>query len=163
MWSDMDYVARRAQAMSGLREGKKPTRLEQWLFDALHQIQIDFIPYAPVERFIADALIPIHKIIIEVDGERWHSQWKSRDILRDRILASYGYTTVRFSDRNLTSESTAIQVLINGIQEVINLQHSTGNPTPGSLYKVFWSRSVFQEKRRESSMNETPDIVLHSS
>jgi very-short-patch-repair endonuclease len=47
-----------------------------------------------------DALYPDRMIVVEIDGDRWHSTARRRaeDNLRDRRLAAAGYLVLRFTE-----------------------------------------------------------------
>jgi hypothetical protein len=63
------------------------------------------LPWAP-EAGRVDFLIPDWRLIIEVDGRKWHARTESfeSDRLRDNAAAAAGYAVVRFTWRMLTVE-----------------------------------------------------------
>ena len=65
---------------------------------------IKFIPQYPLRGgYIADFALVNKKIIIEVDGERWHSGKKKvkKDRFRDYILKRAGWTTIRVKEKDI--------------------------------------------------------------
>lgn len=64
----------------------------------------NYIPQYPLRQgFIADFVLPDKKIIIEVDGERWHSGKKKvkKDRFRDYMLKRDGWTTIRIKEKEV--------------------------------------------------------------
>lgn len=122
---------------SGMDGG--PTNLERWLFAALDILKIQYTPYAPLDRYVADALLPKYNIVVEVDGEYWHRKRAERDRIRDRTLASKCYTTIRFSDSVLKDESSAVDILTRSISEFLVLYENNQQVPKHSPYRVFWS------------------------
>jgi hypothetical protein len=74
--------------------------------DALFAI----VPQQSVGRFRADFLVTTRRgqIVVECDGHDWHerSRWQAmRDKLRDRILASQGIFTLRFTGSEIWADA----------------------------------------------------------
>lgn len=67
----------------------------------------------PILRYIADFACLRLKLIIEVDGG-YHSapHVQERDRLRDETLASLGYTTLRFSNRDVLERIDVVYGII---------------------------------------------------
>jgi len=66
---------------------------------------IKYIPQYPLRQgFIADFALPDRKIIIEVDGERWHGEKKKirKDKFRDYMLKRDGWTIIRIKEKEIT-------------------------------------------------------------
>src|SRR5215469_3685057 len=81
MWNDDDYRKRRAVRHT-------PTRLEGWLFDALDAAGIAYERYGNVGRYVPDAMLTDYRVIIEVDGVKWHRPRVEYDQARDRDLSA---------------------------------------------------------------------------
>jgi len=65
---------------------------------------IKFIPQYPLRGgYIADFVLPNRKIIVEVDGEKWHSSKErtKKDKFRDYMLKRAGWTTIRIKERDI--------------------------------------------------------------
>jgi very-short-patch-repair endonuclease len=91
------------------RTRQAPTRLERWLFVALDEAGVAYQQFASagVGRYVADALLTEHMVIIEVDGVRWHRKRVESDQRRDAKLTAAGYTVVHFTDLEMTSQAKA--------------------------------------------------------
>ena len=88
----------------------KMTYPEKVAFDFLTKMEIKFEHQKRIDRFFPDFVID--KIIIEIDGANWHN--KEKDVERDKILSTYGYTVYRI----LSSEK------IEGkIREILSLHN----------------------------------------
>ena len=111
MWTDDDYRKRRAVRHS-------PTRLEVWLFEVLDAEKIEYEPFGTVGRYVPDALLPKQRVILEVDGVKWHRPREAYDKQRDRDLAGAGYTVMHFTDIELISRPRAHALLSAAIAEI---------------------------------------------
>ena len=80
------------------------TNLEKAVKQFLDSEGIDHIPQYPLRQgYIADFALPDRKVIIEVDGERWHSGKKKirKDRFRDYMLKRDGWTTIRIKEKGI--------------------------------------------------------------
>src|ERR1017187_235482 len=98
-------LERLALGEPGARE--HPTRLEWWLFAALDDAGVVYERFAPVGRYIPDAVLPGYMVIIEVDGVIWHRKREAYDRQRDAELTAAGYTVVHLTDLEMTSRGKA--------------------------------------------------------
>ncbi|WP_194744839.1 AAA domain-containing protein [Thermaurantiacus tibetensis] len=82
-----------------------PERVSDWeriFYRALYQAGIRPIPQFPIEKFVVDFLVTNgeRRLVIEVDGERYHRNWTGelcrRDQLRNQRLFELGYGVMRF-------------------------------------------------------------------
>jgi very-short-patch-repair endonuclease len=89
------------------RPGPGPTNLERWLLAALDENGVAYRRFARVGRYEADAMLPEHMVIIEVDGVRWHRKREAYDRQRDADLMAAGYTVVHFTDLEMNSQAKA--------------------------------------------------------
>jgi len=57
----------------------------------------------PGRNYVGDMVHPVAKVVVELDGRRYHgsAERAERDRIRDAELASRGYVTVRLSPRDL--------------------------------------------------------------
>ncbi|MDQ6598081.1 endonuclease domain-containing protein [Bacillus salipaludis] len=145
MWKDENYISRRSLSLAELAKGKKPTKIEKWLYEALEEGELNFKKYVPIGAYIVDALLIDYNMIVEVDGRYWHEKKAEHDKLRDIILSKKGYTTVRFSDVVLKNKKKSIQIILESIKEIISLQLNKKNVKEERPYKVFWSREIFKD------------------
>jgi very-short-patch-repair endonuclease len=71
-------------------------------YRALYRAGIRPIPQFPIEKFVADFLVinGDRRLVIEVDGERYHRNWTGelcrRDQLRNQRMFELGYDVMRF-------------------------------------------------------------------
>jgi very-short-patch-repair endonuclease len=113
------------------RTRQAPTRLERWLFAALDEAGVAYQPFASagVGRYVADALLADHMVIIEVDGVRWHRKREASDRRRDAELTAAGYTVVHFTDLEMTSQAKA-RVLVTDLIASIRAGQQGYRPPP---------------------------------
>lgn len=95
---------------------KSPTSIERRTYEALEIAAISFTPQAAFGRYVADAWLPSHRTILEVDGDYWHS--RPERIERDAKLADFcrkrGYGLLRLSEslvRGCTANALATHIL----------------------------------------------------
>jgi very-short-patch-repair endonuclease len=81
----------------------KPTRIEITMKAALDQLGIEYVFQQPFGRYTVDFYIPSHSLVIECDGEKWHSSPTQRayDSQRDADLRLLGLSIIRWRGRNL--------------------------------------------------------------
>ena len=93
------------------------TNLEQKVKSFLDGWGIRYIPQYPLRQgYIADFALPDKKIIIEVDGERWHSGKKKlkKDQFRDYMLKRAGWTTIRIKEKDIDKLSFLLSSIVDG-------------------------------------------------
>lgn len=112
MWTDDDYRKRRAVRHS-------PSCLEVWLFAALDAEGVAYDKFATVGRYVPDALLTDHKVIIEVDGVIWHRKKVAYDQQRDRDLTAAGYTVMHFTDLEIRSAKQARKLIGEAMAEIL--------------------------------------------
>jgi very-short-patch-repair endonuclease len=121
-----DELIRLATGVS--RPRREPTSLERWLFAALDEDGVTYHPFARVGRYEADAILPEHKVIVEVDGVRWHRERADYDRRRDAELAAAGYTVVHFTDLKMTSLTRARALVSEMLARIRSGQQSYRPP-----------------------------------
>ena len=80
------------------------TNIEREVKAWLEDRGINFIPQYPLRQgFIADFALLDKKIIIEVDGKKWHSGKKKqkKDRFRDYMLKRAGWKTIRIPEKDI--------------------------------------------------------------
>lgn len=122
MWTDDDYRKRRAVRHS-------PTRLECWLFEALDAAGVSYEAFGNVGRYVPDAMLSEYRVIIEVDGVKWHRPRVEYDRARDRDLAAAGWTVMHFTDIDLRSRPRALVILGEAIGQIVRGQARYRAPT----------------------------------
>lgn len=125
MWLDDDYRKRRAAKHS-------PTCLERWLFTVLDEAGIPYEKFATVGRYVPDALLVGHNVIIEVDGVVWHRERIDYDRQRDVDLATAGYVVMHFTDLELTGIKKA-RALIGAA--LVDISHGQARYRPPLLFR----------------------------
>ena len=91
------------------------TGIEKVVKRWLEEVEIEFIPQYPLRGgYIADFALLDKKIIIEVDGEKWHSgkKKKKKDRFRDYMLKRAGWTTIRVKEKDIEQISKLFSSLI---------------------------------------------------
>lgn len=80
--------------------------LEDALATHLDQLGIKYERQVVIGRCIADFLVRDRNLIIEADGEYWHSksEVQARDKRRDAWLRSKGYTVLRIDERDILAD-----------------------------------------------------------
>lgn len=84
-----------------------PSSLEHMVAAVLDALEIAYIPQAPLGWYHVDFLIPEKSLIIECDGEYWHSQAKQieADQRRDAWLTRHGYIVVRLPESDIRHDA----------------------------------------------------------
>ena len=86
-------------------EVDRPESVSDWerkLYSALFRAGLRPIPQHPVEKYVVDFLVTAGqgRLVIEVDGERYHRSWTGelcrRDQLRNQRLFELGFDVMRF-------------------------------------------------------------------
>jgi len=125
----------------------KLTSLEQKMYKSLLDMRLPFGAYVqfPLGPYRSDFAIPDLKLAVECDGEYWHKQPEAvaKDRKRDSELARYGWTVVRFSEKEIKDRMPDVQYSLSSIirelwQKVQNQRKQTkqqGIVNPGELIK----------------------------
>ncbi len=102
----------------------RETAIETKLYKALETRKVPFSRQQVVDGFyVVDALIPGAKIIVECDGEYWHSLRgrEEADRRRQRYLESRGYLVLRFPEAAIHADADGcatrvVEALIDRVQ-----------------------------------------------
>lgn len=100
---------------------KIPTMIEKIMNNALikngYIENVDYIRDMPIKKYRADFCLLKHNIVVECNGHHWHSTAEAteRDRKRDKELAEIGYTTIRFSGKEVIND---IQSCIDSIKRI---------------------------------------------
>jgi very-short-patch-repair endonuclease len=79
----------------------RATSIEEMIYGELERRGVTFVKQQVIDGlWVADALIPGARVVIECDGEYWHSrpEMQERDRKKDRYLTSRGYRVLRFPE-----------------------------------------------------------------
>ena len=60
-----------------------------------------------IDGYVVDILVDTPRMIVEVDGDYWHSKPENvaRDIARDSHMMALGYQTVRITETDLNANA----------------------------------------------------------
>lgn len=89
-------------------QNTSPTSIERRLMDALHGCNIPYeFQYVVGDKFLCDFAFPQGMLIVECDGEYWHStpKQRARDASKDAYLQACGYTVLRLSDKRIEQDA----------------------------------------------------------
>jgi very-short-patch-repair endonuclease len=104
------------------------TEPELRLWQRLRNSQLDgfkFRRQIAVPPLVADFLCPAKALIVEVDGDTHNPE---QDRRRDRLLALRGYTTIRFTNSDVTQNIDG--VLIGIVEALRSLPDRWPHPNP---------------------------------
>ncbi len=88
----------------------RATSIEEIVYGELERRGVTFVKQQVVDGlWVVDALVPGAKLVIECDGEYWHSQPKmeARDKKKDAYLRSRGYQVFRFPEAAIHADVQA--------------------------------------------------------
>ena len=88
------------------------TDAEQWLWQRLRRKQIlglQFYRQKPILNFIVDFYCSAAKLVIECDGRQHYTEdGRLADQIRDQVLSELGLVVLRFSNRQILTETDAM-------------------------------------------------------
>lgn len=99
----------------------RETTIETLMYGELERRGVTFVKQSVVDGlWVVDALIPGPKVVVECDGEYWHSkpEMQRRDKRKDAYLRSRGYTVLRFPESAIRADvkqcvEKVVGVLVN--------------------------------------------------
>lgn len=110
-----------------LRNNMTPAEIILWSKLKDKGIGYKFRRQHSVEAFVLDFCCPVLKLAIEVDGEsHFTDEARIRDNERQKIIKNYGFTFLRFTNKEITSN-------IGGVLSKIT-QYIQGTTTPTPPY-----------------------------
>jgi hypothetical protein len=106
---------RATDALLAMQTAGEPTSIERAMRGALDGAGVAYVFQFPIfstlglKRFVCDFVIPAAMLVVECDGDYWHSKpgAKSRDKRRDAYLRACGYTVLRFSETEIERDVAA--------------------------------------------------------
>ena len=114
VWRDMDDAMKSSRVApmleaKRLKALKKPTGLERTAMAMLDALGVIYIRQHPIGRYAVDFFIPDRHLVIECDGEYWHSRplVLERDRVRDAALTRHGYRVLRLSEAEIDARETS--------------------------------------------------------
>ena len=91
-----------------LRREMTPEEKKLW-YDLLKRLPLTVRRQHNIENYIVDFYIASKNIVIEVDGNQHLStEGKESDEIRDKALAEWGITTLRYSNESINKNFTKI-------------------------------------------------------
>lgn len=102
---------------------KKRTTIEIAMKSALEKLNISFDEQFKIGNYLPDFVIHEYKIVIECDGDYWHSleRVKKRDKRKDKYLKSKGWKVIRFSETNINNNlSWCLSILLHELDMTID-------------------------------------------
>jgi len=89
---------------------KSATWIELAVRDALTAAGVAFLFQHPINRWMVDFFLPEKNLILECDGDYWHSLpgRKERDEKRDQDLAALGYRVVHLPEHRIKAGAVAL-------------------------------------------------------
>ena len=99
-------------------DSRQPTNLELKGRELLNDLGIKFEEQYPIGFFVSDIYIPEANLIIEWDGDYWHSLKNNmaRDKRKDKYLKRKGFTVLRFWEHEVYKEE---EYVIDTIKQCI--------------------------------------------
>lgn len=110
-WARLTELQRHARIMPMQGEAGRahPTSLERSVESLLRVLSVMSISQYRVGRYLVDFYLPEYKLVIECDGEYWHSRPGAvqRDKARDRYIRGLGYRVLRLPERAIKAGKAA--------------------------------------------------------
>ena len=89
---------------TGFKGGHWLTKIEAAVLIALNDRDIPYFTHKYVDGYVADVLVPSLNLIIECDGEYYHSRRNGHDEARDAAMAQLGYETLRLPEAEIKAK-----------------------------------------------------------
>jgi len=142
-------------------QGVRLTSLEQIMFKMLEGMRLPFpaYPQYPLGPYKADFAIPVLKLDIEVDGEKWHEQPDdmAHDSLRDKTLAAYGWTVVRFGEQELKERQPEVKKTVSGM--VYRCWQRAAEGVRTASQSIEGARTSLEKLIKESGTENFPVVI----
>ena len=111
-----------------LRNSMTEPELRLWQHLRSSQLEgFKFRRQIAIPPFVADFLCPAKALIVEVDGNTHDPE---QDRRRDRLLESRGYTTIRFTNSDVTQNVDGVLITILGALHSLPDRWPHPNPSP---------------------------------
>jgi very-short-patch-repair endonuclease len=92
----------------------KPSSIERIIRSLLERLEIIYLPEHRIGPYIVDIFIPDKRLVVECDGEYWHSMpgAKERDAKRDSYMVSRGFTVLRLPEKEIRNRQSEGPLLL---------------------------------------------------
>lgn len=130
------FCSRQCQgSYSAHKSERKQTSIELKVKRILYRIGIDFIQEAPIGPWVCDFLIPSSRIIIEADGDYWHSieKVRKRDNSKTAWLEKHNYTVIRLPEHRINSNLKSCE---QQIRQAIQPHQQPNIDTPDEMVET---------------------------
>ena len=86
--------------------------LERIVAEQLSSQDVKFIRQFKIGRYYVDFFIPSHNIVIEAEGDFWHSsrKQKAKDRRRDDSFQSHGYRVIHIKEHDIRTNNIAVRL-----------------------------------------------------
>lgn len=116
--SDPNFRERsRERVVERNRKGHKETGIERKVREHLERCEVEFEQECRLLEYAVDFYIPKVGLVIECDGEYWHSRQgvRERDVLRDEKLHAAGIAVLRFSESEINQDWKRVSWVLDRI------------------------------------------------
>jgi hypothetical protein len=116
-WADDEYKKKQAIGRAGILSNGKDSILERTVQIMLDALQIPYTRHHLVGYFEFDLFIPSHDVLIECNGEYWHSLRKDRDAAKFNYVDTYfpSYKILYLWERDFLNPNLIRQKLIRAL------------------------------------------------
>lgn len=98
---------------------REPTSIERAVAGVLSELGIVFEPQVLFKYYVADLYLPEHNVIIECDGDYWHSTpaMIAHDKKRDKWFTNHGIGIIRLKECNIKANARAcVEQALKGLK-----------------------------------------------
>jgi very-short-patch-repair endonuclease/GNAT superfamily N-acetyltransferase len=116
-WKNSDYKKKQALGRASILQNGKDSILERISQNILGNLQIPYIRHHVIGYFEFDLFIPSHSLLIECNGEYWHSLRKSRDAAKFTYIDEYfpEYKVLYLWERDFLNPGLIHQKLVQAL------------------------------------------------
>lgn len=111
-WSLLSIEEKRKITRPGLLAARQsnPSSIETIVGTVLCALGVRFKAQHPIGRYIVDFLIPEKNLVVECDGDYWHSLpgRKENDIKRDAYLISKGFQICHLAEKSIIQNAESL-------------------------------------------------------
>jgi very-short-patch-repair endonuclease len=102
-WRDISLSDKRLKGW--LERVTRPSKLERMVHVILDALSIAYVSQKQIGKVFVDIFVPSANLIIECDGEYWHSRpgRKESDARREALLVARGYTVLRLPEADIVA------------------------------------------------------------
>lgn len=106
---------------------RKPTPAEKEFRKELQRHRIKFRSQRPCGRYIVDFLLPLKRVVIEIDGGYHLTQeQQAKDSKRQRFIESKGFTVFRLTNDDVLTKSDNHRRLLNEVKQLPDIPIEDG-------------------------------------